>query len=125
MYYYLSNPYNGTEIEKQQRAEICAEVCFHFIKRKIPVISPIVHNHSIYQHPDIAPEINKLSGSERFDLIMGFDLALLKSAKAMLLLQLPGWQQSKGVAAELEFCQQNNIPVITTTAENYRDIELK
>ena len=123
-YYYLSNPYNGTEQEKSERVEICSRVCFHFIRQKIPVISPVIHNHAMNHQQDIATILKEIPFEERFDFIMDFDFNLLKPAKAMLLLKLPGWDKSKGVAYEIDFCKQHAIPIIETNLETYQQLEL-
>ena len=52
-YYYLSNPYNGTDEEKLARNNICAEVYFHLITNNIYVFSPILHNHAMFTNPKI------------------------------------------------------------------------
>lgn len=123
-FYYLSNPYNGTEAEKDERADICKQVCFHFIRQGISVLSPIVHNHAMYKHPAITKTIDNFSVTERFEFIMAFDLNILQQAKAMLLLKLPGWEKSRGVAYEIEYCHEHNIPIIETDLESYQTLQL-
>jgi hypothetical protein len=103
-YYYLSNPYNGSEEERNQRAKIAAETCGVLLRRGLHVWSPIVHNHAMVN-------IVEFSLEERRSLILDFDFSLLKSAKAMILLEINGWKESFGVKAEIELCHQLSIPI--------------
>ncbi|MBN20661.1 MAG: hypothetical protein CL678_05170 [Bdellovibrionaceae bacterium] len=104
-YFYLSQPYNGTESEKKHRASIGAQICGSFIKKGIHVLSPIVHNHALLK------EYPHFSLEERKTLILDFDFTLLKASQGMIVLQLEGWENSYGVNAEIEFCKKHNIPI--------------
>ena len=114
-YYYLSNPYNGTAEEKAARNNICAEVCFHLISHKIYVFSPILHNHAMFTHPKNKDAATEMSASERHDFIMQFDLTMLSRANGMIILKILEWELSKGVAKEIEYCESNNIPILSYT----------
>ncbi len=103
-YYYISNPYNGTEEQKAERARIAAQVCGKLLKMGIHAWSPIVHNHAMMKSSEFALE-------ERRSLILDFDFSLLRSAQGMLALTIDGWEQSYGVKAEIELCEKLSIPV--------------
>ena len=45
------------------------------------------------------------------DFWMGQDLPLVPHAKELVVLMLPGWEASKGVAREREAARAANIPV--------------
>lgn len=104
-YYYLSQPYNGTDEQKKYRFEMGATVCLNFLKKQIAVFSPIVHNHTLMiMAQDFTVE-------ERRNTFMPFDFAMLGQSRGMLLLKLEGWEQSYGVKLEIEYCQQHQIPI--------------
>jgi hypothetical protein len=103
-YYYISNPYNGTDEQKEERAQIAAAVCAKLIKMGIHAWSPIVHNHAMMK-------FNQFTLEERRSLILNFDFSLLKSARGMILITIDGWEQSYGVRAEIELCQKLSIPI--------------
>jgi hypothetical protein len=103
-YYYISNPYNGTEEQKEQRAEVAARVSGMLLKKGIHAWSPIVHNHAMMKNHTFTLE-------ERRSLILDFDFSLLKASKGMIVLTIDGWDKSYGVRAEIELCQKLSIPV--------------
>ena len=69
-YYYISNPYNGTEEQKELRAKIAAEVCGKLLKRGVHAWSPIVHNHAMMKC------YNEFTLEQRKTLILDFDFSL-------------------------------------------------
>lgn len=104
-YYYISNPYNGTEEQKEERAKIAAEVCLKLLKRGVHAWSPIVHNHAMLR------DSSDFSLEQRRTLILDFDFSLLLSSKAMIVLKIPGWKKSYGVSKEIELCKERSIPI--------------
>ncbi len=103
-YYYISNPYNGTDEQREQRAQIAARACGLLLKKGIHAWSPIVHNHAMMK------TFNEFSLEERQTKILEFDFSLLKSSKGMIVLTISGWEKSFGVAAEIQLCKDLNIP---------------
>jgi hypothetical protein len=104
-YYYISNPYNGSEEEKEERAKVAARICGFLLKRGIHAWSPIVHNHAMMK------TFNHFTLEERRNFILDFDFSLLRAACGMIVLELEGWKQSYGVNAEIKLCQQLGIPI--------------
>jgi len=107
--YYLANPYNGTDQQKQGRFKKCCQVTSHFIKNGVHVFSPVVHNHAMLE------TVNDWTLEECQTLILPYDFTYLGKAKAMIVLMLDGWEKSYGVEKELEFCCQNKIPTFGYT----------
>ncbi len=103
-YFYVSNPYNGTDEQKDERARIASQVCGKLLKMGVHAWSPIVHNHAMMK-------FNEFTLEERRSLILDFDFSLLKSAHGMIVLTIDGWEQSYGVRAEIELCEKLSIPV--------------
>lgn len=104
-YYYISNPYNGTDEQREERARIAAHVCGRLLKKGIHSWSPIVHNHAMMK------TFNQFTLEERRSVILDFDFSLLKASKGMIVLTIDGWDKSYGVKAEIELCQKLSIPV--------------
>ncbi len=104
-FYYISNPYNGTDEQKEERAQIAARVCGLLLKKGIHAWSPIVHNHAMMKTFD------QFTLEERRTKILDFDFSLLKSSKGMIVLKIEGWEQSYGVKAEIELCKKLSIPI--------------
>lgn len=104
-YFYISNPYNGTEEQREERAQIAAKVCGQLLKKDVHAWSPIVHNHSMMK------TFNQFTLEERRTKILEFDFSLLRASKGMIVLKIDGWKESFGVKAEIELCQKLSIPI--------------
>lgn len=100
---YLASPYSHSDpAVMQQRYEAMVQVVNHFYRQNIRVYSPIVHNHPVAV----------LGGLPRtWEFWEGIDLDMLARCDEFCVIQLPGWETSKGVAAELEFAKRYQIPV--------------
>lgn len=103
-YYYISNPYNGTEEQKEQRALIAAKVCGELLRLGVHAWSPIVHNHAMMKEISFSLE-------ERQNLILDFDFSLLKKSIGMIVLTINGWKESFGVGKEIDLCNELKIPI--------------
>jgi hypothetical protein len=110
-FYYLSNPYSGTEELKNLRARSAARACGKLIKDRVFTLSPIVHNHAMMK------EYNEFTLEQRKDVILDFDFALLKASIGMIVLTIEGWKDSHGVKKEIEFCNENELPIYYFTSE--------
>ncbi|MBT4792337.1 MAG: DUF1937 family protein [Halobacteriovoraceae bacterium] len=104
-YYYISNPYNGSDSQKEMRAKIAAQVCGKLLKRGVHAWSPIVHNHAMMS------DYGGFTLDERRTLILDFDFSLLLASKGMIVLKIDGWQESYGVSKEVELCKEKSISV--------------
>ena len=104
-YFYISNPYNGTDEQREKRAKIAAEVCGKLLKKGVHAWSPIVHNHAMMKN------YNDFSLEERRTLILDFDFSLLLASKGMIVLKIDGWKESYGVSKEIELCNEKSIPI--------------
>jgi hypothetical protein len=101
---YISNPYNGSDQEKEDRTLIAAKVCASLLRSEIHSWSPIVHNHAMMAN-------NHFTLEERQSLILDFDFSLLRAAKSMIVLKIDGWKKSYGVKKEIELCEECSIPI--------------
>lgn len=100
-FYYLASPYYHPKQEiMEQRYHIVAAMTTDLLKRGVHTYSPIVHNHHLAVNGDLPRD---------FDFWMDYDCAMLSKADAIIVAQIDGWQQSRGVAYEMEFARTNNI----------------
>lgn len=106
-FYYISNPYNGSDKLREERSIIAAEVCGKLIKRNIHAWSPIVHNHAMMK----AFSEESFSLAERQSKILDFDFSLLRASMGMIVLTIPGWKESYGVGKEIELCHELSLPI--------------
>lgn len=118
-YYYISNPYNGTDEQREERAIIAAKVSGQLVKLGTHAWSPIVHNHAMMK------SFNNFTLEERRSNILEFDFSLLKASIGMIVLTIPGWKESYGVGEEIKLCHQLNLPVKYLNPEDLdKDISL-
>lgn len=110
MLHYLSSPYNHTDpiVMESRRIAACKKAA-ELIAKGIAVISPIAHNIAIQQ-------VSKMDTG--WDVWKDQDLAMLKACGKLLVLQLPGWESSKGIRAEVGFAIENGIPIEYIVAES-------
>jgi hypothetical protein len=112
-YYYLSNPYNGSPWEMRERAQAAAEAVATLLRNGVHAWSPIVHNHAMMA-------VTGFTLAERRELLLPYDFTLLRAAKAMLVLTLPGWKESFGVTKEIELCAELGKSVTYLAPEEVR-----
>ena len=102
-YGYLASPYSGSVEVMQQRYEAALRIVGILLKKREWVYSPIVHAHEIavrYAMPRDAKfwwEYNK---------------TMMEAAERLLVLTLPGWRESVGVAMEVEFFSPLSKPIL-------------
>lgn len=100
---YIASPYSSP-IEGAQ--ELRYREARNFVRRclgeGLAAYSPIVYCHPLAQE-------FQLPGDAAF--WHNFNMAMLRKAEAVFLLQLPGWDTSKGVAMELRMAKLLNIEV--------------
>lgn len=110
---YLACPYSDPERTiREYRVYWASKVAAHLIKeKKGSVFSPISMGHMISAVDD------EISGEYDFwkAQTTGF---LLKWADCLVVLTLPGWEQSKGINAETEIARQIGMPIYHIT-QNY------
>ncbi|MCL2338943.1 MAG: DUF1937 family protein [Proteobacteria bacterium] len=123
-FYYIAHPYRHKDKSvEDDRIKKVAETAGSLVlygkksNSDIKVLAPVLHNSVIHR-------INNFNHEEVSYIFNNFDFHFLKSAKAMIVITLPGWEESTGVRAEINFCDKNNIPVFYLGYED-RDDEKK
>jgi hypothetical protein len=100
---YLGTPYSkypgGIEVAFEHACVFAANLLRHQVK----VYSPIAHTHPIAIHGKIDPlDLN---------IWLPFDAAMMAKADAMVVGLMPGWEESRGVAHEIEVFKTAGKPV--------------
>lgn len=107
---YLASPYTHPDPDTVYRRYIaaCAAAAI-LMEEGHTVFSPIAHSHGVADY---------LPPAVRFDHDhwMRQDLAILGLCDELHVLPLPGWGQSRGIAAEMAFAAERAIPVINRVA---------
>ncbi|MDR1693617.1 MAG: DUF1937 family protein [Lactobacillaceae bacterium] len=104
-YYFLANPYNGTEEEKNTRFEQTCKAAAHLLRNGVKTYSPTIHNNVIVNVS------GDWTSEEKKEFLMPFSLTMLDKSQGLILLMLDGWEKSAGILKEIEYCKNNKIPV--------------
>jgi hypothetical protein len=100
---YLASPYSNPDpAVRHARFEEACRVALWLMDSGLAVFSPIAHSHPIEQC---------CGRVEGLDFWMKQDIAVLRHCSKVIVLRLWGWEQSKGVAREIELAEQLQIPV--------------
>lgn len=100
---YLACPYShDNRLVRVKRFEAVNEFAGRLMKEGKQVFSPISHTHPI-------AEVSELPLG--WDFWQEYDRAFLEHAKEVIVLMLPGWQDSTGVTAEIKIAKELGIPV--------------
>lgn len=108
---YLASPYSGTAWEQSKRFEAVQEYTVQLMRAGHVVFSPIVYCHELaraHNLPDDAAYWHQ------------FNTGMLRLASQMIVFKLPGWEKSKGVAAEIKLAAELFIP-ITWVEPSFKD----
>ena len=101
---YLASPYSHPdERVRQARYELVVQHAAFMWNEGLVTFSPIAHSHPIAQQ--MPPD----SGS--WEQWAEFDRTILGACSELWVLMLPGWRESVGVAAEVEYARSLGLPV--------------
>jgi len=100
---YLASPYShpnpGVMMERYLRVRTATAF---LLRNRVWTYSPIVHCHELalaHQLP---------TGAEYWE---EYNHAMLGRARELFVLQLPGWEESKGIKGEMDFAKRKKIPI--------------
>lgn len=101
---YLATPYSKYEggdldLAFRDAARLAAEL----LKVGIKVYSPIAHTHPLAVYGDVDPMDH--------DIWLPFDEAMMKASDVLIVAHMNGWQESRGIAHEIEFFDKADKPI--------------
>lgn len=100
---YLASPYTHTDpLVREWRFQKAAEAAARLMKAGEVVFSPIAHSHPIDLNFE-EPEDGQFWKAQ--------DEPFLNACSKLTVLMLPGWEQSKGLAHELEVAKSRGIEI--------------
>jgi hypothetical protein len=100
---YIGSPYSHESkavMEENFRrvTKFAAELCS---QGKV-AFSPITYGHTLLEYKEM---------SSAWEFWQNFCLTFLKHADKLIVYKMPGWDKSRGLAAEIEFAKEHMIPV--------------
>lgn len=101
---YLAAPYTHPDPAVLEQRYEAANRAAAVLMRDGPVFSPVSHSHRIADFMDAALRLDHYFWQEQ-------DTAVLAHCSRVVVLQMDGWQESKGIAAECAFADAIGIPV--------------
>ena len=113
---YLAAPYSDPDKDKRQwRYKMVTAAAAKLISKGHIVFSPITMTHPIDEL--LAAEGESL-GSNYW---IAFDLSFMKFCSEMRILQLPGWEQSRGIKRESQIFRQQGKKISYMSVEEVSD----
>ena len=102
-YIYLASPYSDkSETVRHERYLKTAEATAQMLLQGLHIYSPIVHCHELAKRFQLPGD---------FDFWNKYNFAMLGEASALHILELPGWNKSKGIHAEIQYALRLSIPI--------------
>ena len=100
---YLAAPYtNHTPENRQLFFEIQCKITADLFNQGLYVFAPLIMAHPVASRHNLPPE---------WEFWKEFDERLLCVCTDLWVIMFPGWKQSTGVQAEVEYATKHNIPV--------------
>lgn len=101
---YVASPYsNPDERVRHENYLIVTKIVADLVSRGYVAISPITYGHILAEHTKMSTD---------WDFWMDFCLVLLGKCDEILVCNtMVGWEESRGVTAEIEFAKKNGIKV--------------
>ena len=101
---YLASPYSHNNPSVMQaRFKMAEKYTALLLQQGRIIFSPIVHCHELARTYELPTD---------FSFWQNYCLGMLAKADELWVLQLDGWKHSTGVAAEIEFADENEMPIL-------------
>lgn len=102
-YWYLATPYTKWECGLNSAFEHACNIAAELLKNGINIYSPIVHGHLLSTYGDINPIDH--------DIWMKIDAPMVYSSVGMIVVKMPGWDESKGIKHEIIEFKNSHKPI--------------
>lgn len=103
-FFYLASPYTSYRYGREAAAFQVSFVAAYLMTKGVKLFCPIAHSHAIAEAGDL-DHIDH-------DFWIQNDRPLMEAAKGLIVCQLPGWQESRGVQAEIACFQAAGKPIV-------------
>jgi hypothetical protein len=113
-YLYLASPYTDADAYVREGRYLQALDALHWLlNNHIWTYSPIVHCHEAAKLHDGLPK--------DFEFWREFNHLMIQNSRALAILQISGWNESKGIADEVGYATALNLPIsrIVKEGQNY------
>jgi len=104
MFWYLATPYSRYADGLDAAFAEAARQAALLVRAGIPVYSPIAHTHPVAIHGGLDPLDHSIW--------LPADQAFMDAARGLVVCMMPGWDESYGIAVEIETFERAAKPVI-------------
>lgn len=111
-YLYVATPYTKYPGGIEEAFREACRVTAVLMRQGAKVFSPIAHTHPIATYGGIDPK--------DWEFWMAADAPLMEAASGLIVVMMPGWEESAGVAAEIEAFKAAGKPIYYRTMESLR-----
>lgn len=102
-YWYLATPYSKWTHGLEDANTVAQKLAARLLQHHVPIYCPIAHTHGIATY---VTEVDKRD----HDFWLNADKPLFEAAYGLLVADLPGWRESKGVSLEIAWCRAMKKP---------------
>ena len=107
-YWFIASPYERYAQGKTAAFRDVCKITGPLLKMGLPVFSPIAHGHAIEYESKVLMSPNEWHK---------VNLPLLERAGGLVVLQLPGWGMSRGMAKEIEYAERMGKTIVELSPE--------
>lgn len=111
-FYYLATPYSKFRGGLDAAHIKACEIAGALIKEGVPVYSPVAHSHPISHYAEIDPYSH--------DFWMPVCQPMMEAAYGILVCELPGHAESKGMDMEIRWFAMQDRPIIRLSRADLR-----
>lgn len=110
--YYVASPYTSSDPAiAKERCQLAVKAAKVITRLGYAAFVPIAYNAPWSGDPDYQVDTT-------WQFWESIDLPFLDRCAALILLEIPGWEKSTGVNAELDYCKEMGIPVMSFSLED-------
>lgn len=107
MIWYLASPYTKFALGQEAAFSEAAKAAAKLMAAGLVVYSPIAHSHPVATYGGLA-SVDALDGA----FWLRQNQPMMEKMDGIIVLKLPGWEESEGVQIEIDFFRRNKKPVI-------------
>lgn len=101
---YVASPYSHPVDEiRIENYKVVSLYTANLVRNGFVIFSPITYGHHLTEFKEMPLD---------FEFWGNFCLTFLAKCDMMHVLRIPGWENSKGVREEIDFCKKFEIPIV-------------
>lgn len=108
-YFYVASPYTDTDPKiRARRYEAVEKFAAFLCLQRVWAFVPIMHSHHMGLKHKLPYE---------FEFWNEWNQAMIRPSRGVIVFEIEGWDESRGIAAELEFAETLKLPIFHSKSE--------